>query len=130
MDLLLQFSTSLEKALQIFSASSDSKKMSIIEDEEPLVSRGDIVGTEREREYGGVCLEMEGLETEVRAVAGVRFLGSEGRICFSGVAGLKSCRLDPNVRIEGNSSSPLHFMISRTQHRASSSDVVLNTIIP
>lgn len=117
MDLLLQFSTSLEKELQIFSASSDSKKMSIIEDEEPLVSRGDIVGTEREREeYGGVCLEMEGLETEVRAVAGVRFLGSEGRICFSGVAGLKSCRLDPNVRIEGNSSSPLHFMISRTQH--------------
>ena len=118
MDLLLQFfSTSLEKALQIFSASSDSKKMSMIEDEEPLVSRGDIVGTEREREYGGVCLDiMEGLETEVRAVAGVRFLGSEGRICFSGVAGLKSCRLDPNVRIEGNSSSPLHFMISRTQH--------------
>mgnify|MGYP004142863443 CR=1 FL=1 len=53
-------------------------------------------------------------KNNVRVVAGVRFLGSEGRICFSGVAGVKSCRVDPNVRIEGNSSSPLHLMISRT----------------
>ena len=52
----------------IFSASSDSKKTSIVEeDEPPLVSPGDIVGTERERDSGGVCLEIEGLETEVPA---------------------------------------------------------------
>ena len=40
--------------------------MSIVEeDEPPLVSPGDIVGTERERDSGGVCLEIEGLDTEV-----------------------------------------------------------------
>ena len=102
---------------------------------EILALRARTLRTERERESGGVCLEIEGLETEVpvcvlcvcvgyeqsphskenvRVVAGVRFLGSDGRICFSGVAGVKSCRVDPNVRIAGNSSSPLHLMISRT----------------